>query len=518
MAAIDLIRAPAPQTEPPAPQHDRRWSWAWLVLGAALLTFTYFQTVIPVAAWLAPIFLLRFARTHRARVALPVLALVGYGATLIALRGFFPFTDLLVWALGGVALAVPYGADLLAAGRLHGFARTLILPVVDTAISFLFSLDQSSAFGSWGATGYTQVSNLPLAQSASVLGVLGLSFVILWAAPVVNAVWERGFDLRASRAIVVPFVVLLIGMPLYGGARLALLAPSVPTVQMAALAPDRDLDTARESAAATTDRSGAAARDRLTEAHFTPTLDDLFARTRRAARYGARVVAWAEAAGYVFKEDEQAFLDRAANVARDEGIYLEVGMIFILPATGYPSNENRSILFAPDGEILWDYDKSTVVPGDGNALGSGVLPVVDTPFGRLSVAICFDGDFPWLARQAGRADVDILILPVSDWDRPAAVHTDMAVMRAIENGMSILRPARRGISMAIDPQGRTLARSDYFVAEDQTMLAMMPTTGGSALYPIVGDAVGWGAVAGALLAAGVLVVRRRRRPGSTPPR
>jgi MYXO-CTERM domain-containing protein len=49
------------------------------------------------------------------------------------------------------------------------------------------------------------------------------------------------------------------------------------------------------------------------------------------------------------------------------------------------------------------------------------------------------------------------------------------------------------------------------------MLAMMPITGGSALYPTVGDAVGWGSVAGALLAAGVLVVRRRRS-GSTPPR
>ena len=518
MAAIDLIRAPAPQTEPPAPQHDRRWSWAWLVLGAALLTFTIFQTVIPVAAWLAPIFLLRFARTQRARIALPVLVLVGYGATLIALRGYFDVADILVWALGGVAIAVAYGADLLAAGRLHGLARTLVFPVVDTGVGFLFSLDQASAFGSWGATGYTQVSNLPLVQSASVVGVLGLSFVILWAAPVVNDLWERRFDLRASRSVVVPFVVLLVGMLLYGGARLALFAPSAPTVQMAALAPDRDLDTAREAAAATTDRRSAAARDRLTGEHFTPVLDDLFARTRSAARYGAKVVAWSEAAGYVFKEDEQSFLDRAATVARDEGIYLEVGMVFILPTAENPSNENRSVLFAPDGEILWDYDKSTVVPGDGNALGSGVLPVVDTPYGRLSVAICFDADFPWLARQAGRADVDILILPVSDWDRPAAVHADMAVLRAIENGMSILRPARKGISTAIDPQGRTLARSDYFVAEDQTMMAMVPTTGGEALYPIVGDAVGWGSVAGALLAAGVLVVRRRRRSASAPPR
>ena len=38
-------------------------AWLWLVLGIIFLPFTFFQTVIPLAAWLAPIFLLRFERT-----------------------------------------------------------------------------------------------------------------------------------------------------------------------------------------------------------------------------------------------------------------------------------------------------------------------------------------------------------------------------------------------------------------------------------------------------------------------
>ena len=36
-------------------------SWCWLAIGAALLPFTSFQTMLPLAAWLAPIFILRFA-------------------------------------------------------------------------------------------------------------------------------------------------------------------------------------------------------------------------------------------------------------------------------------------------------------------------------------------------------------------------------------------------------------------------------------------------------------------------
>ncbi|MBM4424322.1 MAG: hypothetical protein FJ030_13200 [Chloroflexi bacterium] len=43
-----------------------RLSWLWLILGAALLPFTQLQTAMPLAAWLAPVFLLRFARRNSA--------------------------------------------------------------------------------------------------------------------------------------------------------------------------------------------------------------------------------------------------------------------------------------------------------------------------------------------------------------------------------------------------------------------------------------------------------------------
>jgi apolipoprotein N-acyltransferase len=63
--------------------------------------------------------------------------------------------------------------------------------------------------------------------------------------------------------------------------------------------------------------------------------------------------------------------------------------------------------------------------------------------------------------------------------------------------------------LAIDPQGRTLARGDYFVDEDQTMMAAVPTGGVGALYPVVGDAVGWASVAAVMVAAGALGFRLR---------
>ena len=53
---------------PFASSHDvptDRLTWLWLLIGFALLPFTIVQTMLPLAAWLVPLFLLRFARIAR---------------------------------------------------------------------------------------------------------------------------------------------------------------------------------------------------------------------------------------------------------------------------------------------------------------------------------------------------------------------------------------------------------------------------------------------------------------------
>ena len=242
---------------------------------------------------------------------------------------------------------------------------------------------------------------------------------------------------------------------------------------------------------------------------------DLFDRTRMAADSGAKIVAWAEAAAYVLEEDEQAFLERASRVAAEKQIYLETGIILILSPEADPSNENRSLLWGPDGEMLWDYEKSTEVLGDGNRPGPGLVPFADTPYGKLAGIICFDADFPALVRQAGRGGADILLVPSSDWDTIAEVHNDMAVFRAVENGASIVRPTRKGISSAVDFQGRTLAVDpDPFTGDNATLLADVPTEGRTTPYAaLFGDVVAWASVLTVLtlcVAAVVWKVRFRK--------
>ena len=488
---------------------SRGGSWAALLIGATLLPFGQFQTVVPLAAWLAPVFLLRFARTQRARVALPVLALVQYLATMVSLRGgLVPGDTPWLYALGGALGVLSFAADAALARRVPGWGRTLVLPAAAVVLDWAFG---QSSLGTLGSAAYSQAGSLPLTQVVSATGIWGLLFLIVWLAPVANEVWERGPDRLALRLAVVPFAAALLLTQTFGGARLAFFAPAAPTVRVAALAADRALwhgisvpDAA--TLAAGDDGVRAAAR-----AQYAPIVDELLARTRAQAQAGAKIVVWSEGAAFVLKEDEQALIGRAQALAREQGIYLQLGLIVPLRAERYPFAENRAILIDPAGHVTQDYHKTVHPLGDAAvfAPGPGVVPTTDTPYGRLATVICFDADFPALVRQAGRARADILLVPANDWRPVHTIHARAAIFRAVENGVAIVRPTGNGIAVAADHLGQALASADYFATPALTMVADVPTHGAATLYGRIGDTFAYLCVA-ALLAAGAAALGGRR--------
>jgi len=501
------------------------WSWAWLVLGAAMLPFATLQTLVPVFAWVAPILLLRFTRTQNPAISLPVLAVVMSLGSLLALRGgFFPIAGGLDYALFvaglGIGGAAPYAVDRLLAPRLGSVSRTLVFPLAVTAIEFLAGF--GNPFGTAGSVAYSQYANLPLVQLVSLTGIWGLTFLVSWLAPVVNEIWESALSRRGTYVALVLFLAAVCTVLVFGGIRLAFPGTTSGTVRVAALAPDRalsDLAFAAPSGGARTTAERAAVRN----SHLAPVLNDLFARSGREARAGAKIISWSEAAALVLEEDQPTVVARAAELARREQVYLQVSMIVLLahpdPERGIV-NENHAVLLDPSGAIVWDYLKSRPTPGDGHPPGPGVIPTVDTPYGRLATAICQDDFFPALLRQAGRADVDILLLPSSDWESVAAWHAQQAPFRAVENGVTLVRATRQGVSLATDGQGRLLGyKPDYFVATDQTLVTSVPTRGHDPAYVWAGDSFAYASLAGLLLLTGWAIrlqQRRRLSPGPRP--
>ncbi len=503
------------------PRLARGWSWVWLVLGAAMVPFAALQTLVPVVAWVAPILLLRFSRTQRLVIALPTLVVVISLGSLVALRGgFFPIAaglDYVLFVVGlGIGGAVPYAVDRLLAPRLGSASRTLVFPLAVTATEFLATF--GNPFGTAGSVAYSQYANLPLVQLVSLTGIWGLTFLVSWLAPVVNQVWESGLPHRTATVGPMVFLAALSATLAFGGIRLAFPGATSETVRVAALAPNRglsDLAYAAPEGGARTTAERAAVRD----SHLAPVLDDLFARSEHEARAGAKIISWSEAAALVLEEDQRTVVARAAELARQEQVYLQVSMIVLLarpdPERGV-RNTNHAVLLDPSGSVVWDYLKAKPTPGDGHLPGPGDIPSVDTPYGRLATGICQDDFFPDLLRQAGRSDVDILLLPSSDWESAAAWHAHQAPFRAVENGAALVRATRQGISLATDDQGRLLGyKPDYFVAADQTLVTSVPTRGHDPAYVLLGDSFAYASVGGLLVLTGWAIRRWHRRGAST---
>jgi apolipoprotein N-acyltransferase len=486
--------------------NDKR-AWLWLAIGAALLPFAQFQTVLPLAAWLAPIFLLRFARTQRLWIAVLGLALVHYTASVIAMRNILPAPAIYLIGLAGVTGVAAYLADRWLASHLSGLARTLVFPASAVAVDWLFG---QGSLGTTGSMAYAHVGNLSLTQLASVVGMWGLVFLPAWLAPVANEAWEQQLDRRTLRFVIAPFAAVLLVAILAGSARLAFSAPSTTTVRVASLAADRalwhGLNVPRlPDLAAADDSVRAQAR-----AQFAPIVDELLDRTQQQANAGAKIVVWSEAAAFALKEDEPALLDRARTLAREQGIYLQASVVFALRADRYPFAENRAILIDPSGQVVWDYYKAVHPLDDASifAPGPGVVPIVDTPYGRIATVICFDADFPALVQQAGQARADILLVPANDWRPVHIMHARMAELRAIENGTALVRATGNGIAFAVDRLGQPLATADYFATDRLTMVAEVPTRGSATLYARIGDGFAYLCIAG-LAALAVWPLARR---------
>src|SRR5690348_17305174 len=117
--------------------------YLWLVLGALLsLVAMSGRWELSLAAWLSPLFLLRFTRTCNPFIGLPLVWLTQVSAMLF----FLYESDLLhpgwivVFPIFGTALALPYLLDRLLSprlGRVSGVLATLLFPACQAAVEYL---------------------------------------------------------------------------------------------------------------------------------------------------------------------------------------------------------------------------------------------------------------------------------------------------------------------------------------------------------------------------------------------
>ncbi len=99
---------------------------------------------------------------------------------------------------------------------------------------------------------------------------------------------------------------------------------------------------------------------------------------------------------------------------------------------------NRATLYGPEG-ILGHQDKAIMTRferEDWNVVGGESLTVFATRWGKIGVSICYDGEFPLLARSLAEAGCEILLVPSATETLAGFTRVRVGAMaRALENQM-----------------------------------------------------------------------------------
>ncbi|MBO9477981.1 apolipoprotein N-acyltransferase [Shimia sp. R11_0] len=198
---------------------------------------------------------------------------------------------------------------------------------------------------------------------------------------------------------------------------------------------------------------------------------------------------------------------------------------------------NAAILLDGTGQVRARYDKHHLVPfgeyiplgdllsqigitgmasqyGEGFSPGPGPALMDLGDLGKALLLICYEAVFPQDVTGAPERPDFLLHLTNDAWFGNFSgpfQHLAQARMRAVENGLPVLRAANTGVSAVIDPQGRVLA--SLALNTEGALDVTLPQAGAPTFYSQTGDLPLALGLIGLLL---TVAWRRRRRNALTP--
>lgn len=200
--------------------------------------------------------------------------------------------------------------------------------------------------------------------------------------------------------------------------------------------------------------------------------------------------------------DSEPTLAALRDVARARGVGIAIGSLAVRAGDRFA---NRSFVIGPSGDVMQSYDKLHLFDVDlptGESWressvyrGGDAVRLVDMPWGRLGLAICYDVRFPALFARLAEAGASVIAVPAAFTRPTGEAHWHVLLRaRAIETGCFIVAAAQTGEhqdgratfghSLVIDPWGRVLldmgtdagiATADIDLAEVEATRARIPS-------------------------------------------
>jgi apolipoprotein N-acyltransferase len=385
----------------------------------------------------------------------------------------------------------------------------------------------------WNVLGYALTWPVVLMQGAGLLGIYGLTLIAvpLFAAPLVLTADAPAGPSRRRAGLL---ALLIAGVPLvllgaYGAVRLAtapdgvvagvklrIVQPSIP--QREKWLPDKQGEIFREHLALSR-RDAAGVEDDLA---------------------GITHVVWPEAAMPFLPLEHPEALAAIGDLLPD-GVLLLTGALRREGGGGEPAAQpirayNSLMAFDANGALHSVYDKTHLVPfGEylpwqatleaigleqltrqrgGFSVGVTPRPTLDIAgLARVGGLICYEAIFPGVG-SASRERPDLLVNVTNDgWfgnTTGPRQHFHQARVRAVEEGLTLVRAANNGISAVVDGNGRVVV--ELGINAKGSLDSALPVQRSRPLYAVLGDGV---FLVVALLFAVILVfVGRTRSAGS----
>ncbi len=176
------------------------------------------------------------------------------------------------------------------------------------------------------------------------------------------------------------------------------------------------------------------------------------------------------------KFSSTVFLESLQELALHYKVWLHIGSLIVPKKQSF---YNRGYLIDSGGSLRGKYDKIHLFDVDlengesyresSSFIGGKKAVVVDTPWGGLGMAICFDLRYPHLYQSLAEAGATILTAPAAFTATTGAAHWQTLVQaRAIENNALMLACGQVGLhqdgrktyghSLMVDAWGKILAQ------------------------------------------------------------
>jgi len=332
----------------------------------------------------------------------------------------------------------------------------------------------------WNLLGYAAYRNLELIQFAEFTGVYGVSALIMFFNAVTYIVLFRLYSRRVQTLGLGALTAIMAGALIFGSFRANQLAaaPARGSIKVAMVQGDIPQSIKWDP--------------QFLDSSF----NVYYEQTRTAARRGADLVVWPEAAAAFFFQPDDRY---PANFAGDAAyrrrllqlaVDIRAPILFGAPALGVEDQRlgfyNRAYMVSSRGAVTAWYDKIQLVPfgeyvparklfgrfvnrvvaGFGDMFPGRVQTLFEVKGAKLGVLICYESVFPDLSRRAVKRGADILVNITNDaWYGDSSAPYQllaMAALRSVETRVPMVRVANTGISAIIEPSGRITARTPLF--------------------------------------------------------